>query len=144
MTASASPAATIEPRRQWYAVGAVAVAAAALMLANRLGFILPRHDLRSNRQYAIAAGVAARTDPADVVVTHYDDLLYLYLRYFAQRAVVITSNRDPSSAVPAALARATASGGRVYVVDLAIPTPPVPFTPNPDEPIAGAPFWSAQ
>jgi hypothetical protein len=112
-----------------------------LLVANGLLFILPRHDLQRNRRHRIAAEVADRTSPNDIVVTRGDDLLVPYLRYFAQRPVIGAAAADVARAAATALERAQASGGRVFVVGL---SPPERFTVVGRSDVAGEPMWQLQ
>lgn len=134
--------ATADDRRR--ALEAVAATAAVLLVVNAAVFILPRHDLRRNQRYWIANGVAAHTTPADVVVTASNDVLALYLTYFAQRAVVTADAGSTPRAVAKAVAKARVTGGRVFAVGLAPPAPAARFTVVPAWHVAGEPVWEVR
>jgi len=125
-------------------LAAVAVLALVLMLVNAALFVLPRHDRQRNRDYWIAAGTAERTDPADIVVTGADDILSLYLSYFARRTVVTAGRDGTARAVDEALTRAAARGGRVFVVGLPPPASGDRFTVRAAGHAAGAPVWEVR
>jgi hypothetical protein len=98
---------------------------ALLLLANGTLLILPRHDLATNHRYHLATSLAVRTSPGDLVIVTGDDIIPLYIIYFARRQVAMVATEaasQPASleAVSARVADVYARGGRAFVVDSAL------------------------
>lgn len=99
------------PARRLRSVGALIVG---LGLYHGLTLIGPQHNLAHNIPYAWAQDIAALTDSADLILTPDNNLLALYLPYFADRSTLPLFAAPPDPAVQAEYNAAVQSALRAH------------------------------
>ena len=92
-----------------------------LAVVNASMLILPRRNLDSNVAFRVAGTVEDLTAPDDLIVTDPDDIVTLYLVYFARRTVLPAANLSSENGAlgdvfEEIFDETEANGGQIYLL----------------------------